>query len=384
MDAARAVAEMDVVVPPRRFVDDITPEALASALAEQGGRMAILSPEGGGFDHMSGARYADHVPNLDVYLKAWTGEPLRVDRKGRPPEQIDDPTLTIGMAVQPYVLQVAGRNPALRARGLLDRFLYAVPASNVGFRDTEPHPMPAAVREAYSRGVRAVTRLADEQGAEASILRLSPEAAALFGRWRADLEPRRRPGGEHAAIAEWSSKIEGEVARVAGILHVAGHTERGVRAPIDQTTMAAAIRIGEFLVPHALAVFDLMGADKRIDDARAVLGWIERNHLDQFSRRDCQREFLSRFPRVSEAVACLALLVERGYLADLPRPTGRTGRPPSTVYVVNPAVWEERVAPTTASASPPASSVSCVSSVRGIGATGDLVDPLIFDMEPIA
>ena len=383
-DAARSVAEMDVAVAPRRFVDDITPEALASALAEQGGRIALLSAEGGVFDHMSGGRYADRVPNLDVYLKGWTGETLRVDRKGRPPEQIDDPALTLGIAVQPQVLQDVGRNPALHGRGLFARFLYAVPASNVGFRDTEPHPMPAAVREAYSRGVRAVTRLADEQGAEASILRLSPEAAALFGRWRADLEPRRRRGGEHAVIAEWSSKIEGEVARIAGILHVAGHTDRGARAPIDQTTMAAAIRIGEFLVPHALAAFDLMGADERVAAARAVVGWIERNRLTEFSLRDCHREFLHRFPRVSEAAAALALLVERGYLAELPRPAARTGRPPSPRYLVNPALWEERVAPTTSAASgPSASSVGCVRSVGGIDATGDQVDPLIFDMEPI-
>jgi hypothetical protein len=383
--AARAAADTDVPVLPRLIVDDSTPEALVSTMAEQDGKAAHFSAEGGIFAQMSGDRYRDHVPNLDPYLKAHCGDPLRVDRKGRPSEQIDAPALTIALAVQPYVLQAAGRNPALRARGLLDRFLYAVPEGNVGYRDMDPCPLPAVVREAYRAGVRAVSRLAGEQGTDPTILRLAPEAAAIFGRWRADLEPRRRPGAEHSSIVGWSNKLDGAIARIAALLHIASHTERGVRAPIDQATMAAAIRIGEFLVPHALAAFDLMGADERLEAARIVLGWIVRTRAHVVSVRECHREFLSRFSRSAEAEAVLVFLAERGYLAALAQPTGRKGRPPSPRYLVNPALWEERAALTTpASTGAPSSSVSCVSSVRAMDASEHPIDPVIFDMEPIA
>jgi hypothetical protein len=73
----------DIVVPasPRLLADDATAEAVASLLAEQGGRMAILSAEGDLFDLIAG-RYSK-TPNLGVFLKAWNGDDVRVDRKGR-------------------------------------------------------------------------------------------------------------------------------------------------------------------------------------------------------------------------------------------------------------------------------------------------------------
>ena len=39
---------------PRLVADDITPEAAASLLAEQGGRLAVLSAEGGIFTTLAG------------------------------------------------------------------------------------------------------------------------------------------------------------------------------------------------------------------------------------------------------------------------------------------------------------------------------------------
>jgi hypothetical protein len=47
-----------------------------------GGRMAIISAEGGLFDILAG-RYSNGVPALDVWLKGHAGDPLRIDRKGR-------------------------------------------------------------------------------------------------------------------------------------------------------------------------------------------------------------------------------------------------------------------------------------------------------------
>jgi replicative DNA helicase len=60
-DAISFAAAADaLVVPsaPRIFADDVTPEAAASLLAEQNGRLAIMSAEGGIFDTMLG-RYSN-------------------------------------------------------------------------------------------------------------------------------------------------------------------------------------------------------------------------------------------------------------------------------------------------------------------------------------
>ena len=63
--SARLMAEaLTVPSMPRLLADDVTPEAAASLLAEQGGRLAVLSAEGGIFDAMAGRYCAASMPNL--------------------------------------------------------------------------------------------------------------------------------------------------------------------------------------------------------------------------------------------------------------------------------------------------------------------------------
>ena len=107
---------------PRLVADDITPEAAASLLAEQGGRLAIITAEGGIFDIIAGRYSPKAIPNMDLWLKGHSGDPLRVDRKGRPPEHIPRPALTLGLMIQPQVLAAIAANqrvPGPRAAGTL-------------------------------------------------------------------------------------------------------------------------------------------------------------------------------------------------------------------------------------------------------------------------
>jgi hypothetical protein len=78
-DAALDAENTHVPALPRLVADDVTPEAAASLLAEQGGRLAVLSAEGGIFATMAG-RYSGGVPSLEVFLKGHAGDLLRVDR----------------------------------------------------------------------------------------------------------------------------------------------------------------------------------------------------------------------------------------------------------------------------------------------------------------
>ncbi|GAA4550260.1 DUF3987 domain-containing protein [Pseudonocardia xishanensis] len=77
---AALLAERPVAALPRLIADDVTTEAAASLLAEQNGRLAVLSAEGGIFSTLAG-RYSSGVPSLEVFLKGHSGDLLRVDRK---------------------------------------------------------------------------------------------------------------------------------------------------------------------------------------------------------------------------------------------------------------------------------------------------------------
>jgi replicative DNA helicase len=332
-----ALDRLDVPSPPRLFTADVTPEKLASLLHENGGRMAVLSAEGGIFDIMAG-RYSSGMPNIDVYLAGHAGDPIRVDRRGRPPEFVDRPALTIGLAVQPYVLAKAARVGDFAGRGLLDRFLYSIPTGTVGYRQTGTAPVPEAIRQRYDTSLRALAASFD-RFAESVTLHLSIEASALFTAWRAEIEPRRRPDADLGHIAGWSSKLDGAVVRIAGLLHLAETFTSGPDIPISAATMAAALEVGGYLIDHAIAAFDAMGADPRLEAARRIGRWIVATHKASFTKREAFRALRGQalFPTIDRLTAGLAVLDEHGWVRGL-APERGPGRPPSR-YETNPAIF---------------------------------------------
>jgi hypothetical protein len=135
-DETRRIAEFEAELPPEPHTitlttSDTTPEALEELMQDNDGRMAIISDEGGMFDIMSG-RY-NTQPNLDVFLKGHTGGRVAVHRRSRI-TFIPRAHLTICLAPQPSVIHALRDKPFMRERGLLARFLYALPDSPIGTR----------------------------------------------------------------------------------------------------------------------------------------------------------------------------------------------------------------------------------------------------------
>jgi putative DNA primase/helicase len=335
---AREMAEAITVPPmPRLLADDVTPEAMTSLLAEHGGRLAVISAEGGIFDVLAG-RYSKS-PNIDAALKGHAGDTLRVDRKGRPPEYVERPALTMALTVQPSVLEGIGRIGEFSGRGLLARFLYALPTSTVGRRKVGAAPVPEDVRQQYTDRLRGLAETA-APWVDPMVLTLSPAAAELHLQAEHRLEPRLGPGGDLGGIVEWASKLLGAAARIAGLLHLAEHGAAGVRQPVSENTMRAALTIGDYFTAHAEAVFDLMGADHSLDAARTVLAHLHAREVTTTTVRALHVALpRSRFPKAADVADAMEVLGEYGWVARLPQPehTG-PGRPPSPSYRVHPPI----------------------------------------------
>jgi hypothetical protein len=333
--AAEMAEAITVPVQPRLLADDATPEALASLMAAQGGRIAVLSDEGGVFDLMAG-RYSNGLANLDLYLKAWSGTPHRVDRKGRAAEFIARPALTMGLAVQPDVLRAIATRPGFRGRGLLARFLYSLPVSPLGRRAIDPPPVPAGIMHTYDMNLSALVRSLAEW-TDPVVLVPDDDAKVLLQAFQSDLEPRLGPDGDLAHIADWASKLAGQLVRVAGLIHLATHLRDGWRKPVEARTMAAAIAVGHYLIPHALAVFDLMNDDPLTGHASYVLDWLAAHDRDRFVPRDLYSANRHRFPTADDLSPVLDHLEAFGWIRPVsqPKAPGR-GRPPSPVWAVHP------------------------------------------------
>ncbi|MFI8828591.1 YfjI family protein [Streptomyces sp. NPDC053431] len=336
--AALSQAAERAVVPaePQLIADDVTAESLTTLLAQQDGRISIMSPEGEIFEIIAG-RYSG-APNMGIFLKGHAGDLARVNRQARDAQHIENPSITMGLAVQPEVLDSIGQIKGADGRGLLARFLYSKPESLVGYRNLTPELLSpdTAATYAHKLGRLALTLAAWTETAE---LTLSPEADAVLLAYQRVTESRLRKDGSLAPILNWASKRDGAVARIAGLLHLATHPDDAWNRPIAAETMADATRLGDYFTAHALDVFDAMKADPAQEAAHTLLTHLSENRTATFTRRDLFRAMpRSEFPAMSDLDPALNLLEEHGWVRQQPPAprTTRGGRPPSPRYETHP------------------------------------------------
>jgi len=326
-----------VPVPPRLFTQDVTPEHLGTMMTEQNERMAILSDEGGIFDVLAG-RYSNGVPNLDLFLQSHSGAPVRVDRGSRPPVVLDHPLLTMGLSPQPDVLKALSTKPGFRGRGLLARFLYALPKSRMGYRALEPRRIPDDVALRYADGLLALLRVTLRYDAAAEtayphVLALDGPAYGVWKDHQRRVEVQLREGGRFAGMTDWAGKLPGAVVRLAGLLHcVRWVQEPGnpVDRPIDADTMERAARLGDILADHALAVFDLMDGGGALEAARHIWRHVQERTLTDFTFSELWHPLRGTFRTTADIEPAIDVLLDHNLILPTeerrPGKRGRRGR----------------------------------------------------------
>ncbi|WP_246608156.1 DUF3987 domain-containing protein [Paractinoplanes toevensis] len=338
--AAMNAEAITIPVKPQLVADDVTSETAQKILAEQGGRLAVLSPEGGIFATIAG-RYSG-TPNLEVFLKGHAGDMMRVDRLSRDGGHVDKPALTMGLAVQPEILRDIAGMPGFRGLGLLARILFAVPENTVGRRKIGADPIPTEVAAEYTANLHALV-LTLAEWTDPAVLVLTPDANEAVLNIERQVEPRLAPGGAWSHIVDWGSKYTGAVIRIAGLIHLAEQLRDGWGKPVEVDTIERAALIGEYYAAHALGAFDDMGSDTATRNARAVLAWIERTGSRAFTKREVFRALKSsQIPTAADFDPPLSMLEAHGYLRQLDSPTPKRagGRPPSPSFLVNPEVHQ--------------------------------------------
>jgi replicative DNA helicase len=324
---------------PRIIADDVTPERLAGLLAEHAGRISVMSAEGGIFGTMAGRYSSSGESHFDVFLKGHAGDPLRVDRIGRPPEYVRSPALTLALAIQPEVLRMAADHVEFRRRGLLARFLFSIPEDRVGHRLYREGGINPNAKSSYEARIRALLDLPTPDDPSAiPVLRLDHDAIVEWVRFHDETESAQGQGGALRPIRDWASKLSGAVARIAGLLHLAelAKEPRPWEIPVNIETMLCAVALGEYFRDHAMLAFRLMGEDPVVETAQEILAWIARHCGSEFTLRDLyQHHRGSKKP--DDLLPSLSFLESRGYLRRLPDPKRNgPGRPSSPKFIVNP------------------------------------------------
>lgn len=309
----------------RLIADDTTPEKLINLMTEQNGRLTISSSEGGIFDSLCG-RY-DKSSNIDPYLKAHAGDSIRVDRIGRAPDHIDNPSLSMILTIQPEVLAGLVGNTAFRGKGLVGRFQYAVCKSMLGHRNVTPPPIPEGIKDEYESLIINLLDRKDE-----GIIKLSPEADKAYIEYAKVIE--KRLGNEWEYMRDYGGKAMGAMLRIAGLLHGTTNYEPAA-VQVSADTIKHAVMIMECLSKHAETVYLTMGKDESINEAKYVLKRIKESEQDSISKRDLLRLCSGHYKTVDELEPTLKTLIDMNYIKEEEIKSGDKGRP-SKKIILNP------------------------------------------------
>jgi hypothetical protein len=335
-DLARSLADEVIPTSPCYLADDITPEKLGTLMTDNEERMAIISAEGGLFEILAGLYSNTGVSNIDLFLKAWDGGSWSNHRVGRDDKSMVNPLLTLCLSVQPVIIGEIGKNRQFDGRGLLARFLYAVCKSQVGYRERQTTSVPSPLSIKYETHIFSLLQIMERN----RLLTLSPEAQAEWDAFYNEIEHDMRPDGSLYNLQEWGSKLAGEVARIAGLLHMAEHGAQALSIPISVNSVRAACEIGWYLKEHALVVFGLMQEDKGMKVARQILDCLKRHNMQTFKGRDIMQN--TSIKNMDEVMQGVKVLLERDYVREEAKSEQkRMGRPGSQQYGVNPKAIEE-------------------------------------------
>lgn len=257
-------------------------------------------------------RYSDRT-NLDVYLKGWSADRVLVKRVTRAPVDVPEAVITMAVTVQPSIIRQLSEHPELAGRGLTARFMYSLPDPLVGQRDfiaqLGQSDTSADTAGPYEEHIRAFhARLSGPTGN----LELDDDAVYLFTEYRQYLEKHRAPNGLLEPLAEWTTKLESSICRLAGLLHLAsGQPGRTVTA----TTMLAALEVGRYWLAHAQAVHRMWIDTPALANAKHIVGWLQKKKTaGPFKLRDVYNDNRRRFPKAENAVEPMQLLCDRGWL----------------------------------------------------------------------
>ncbi|UAT31466.1 DUF3987 domain-containing protein [Bacillus badius] len=324
---------------PSFIIDDITPESLQKALEENGEKIGVLSAEGGIFEIIRG-RYSKEL-NMDIFLKGHSGDYSRTDRKHGMTMIVEKPTLTIGIFAQPDVLQDLPK--AFNGRGLMARFLFSLPKDFRGYRKIRPKDISSSERSEYTKYVRRLLEL--EMGGTQRLI-LTEKADYYFQYLQQNIEERLRDDGDLSEFSDWGGKIVGQLARIAGLLHIAKHITNGVNIPlkIEEETILSLLELKEYLINHAMAAHGCMGTNDELEQLKYLLSVIKRKSKERYEKkptkeimlayRDIQQWTKKRFKKSVFLKNALQELEQYGYIRGI-----EEGR--KVFYQINPFIFTD-------------------------------------------
>lgn len=334
----------------RIMTTDPTTEALGPILADNP-RGITVSPDEMtkwilGMDQYKGGKGGDRP----FYLSAWGGEAVYIDRAKhmKEPIVVPRPFLTVIGGMTPDMLSTLPEGKG-REDGFLARLLFSFPDriprkyEDVGIPDELLDDWRSVGLALWRREMRD-----DGDKPASQIVKLTDEAAAEWATWCTEHYREQETDDFPESLEGPWGKLESYAARLALILHLLDLASDPLRPPTDLPDVPrsivrdAALLIAYFKA-HARRVYAAMGGkcDEGGQAVKLLRRWLTRNHREQFSERDINRNLRWFRDEPEKLTAALEWMVKHNQIRQLPdRPNSpKGGRPAGPSYEVNPQLW---------------------------------------------
>jgi hypothetical protein len=224
---------------------------------------------------------------------------------------------------------------AFTGNGALERYLYALPVGNVGYRTFSDARIDQQDKIRYDNLIYNLLSIPMPE--KPHVLTLENPAQKIFQDFRLEIERELRADGKLYICRGWGGKLAGYTARIAGLMHIAEH-ERIDHLIIQRGTIEKAITLARLLMEHAVAAYNMMGADIETSDAKEILEWLKTQRKSRLTKSQIINAMRNRQAGKKERLKkALALLEERNILSAVH--IDNSTRKPTDVYFVNAEIY---------------------------------------------
>lgn len=312
-----------------------TPEGMIDKLFEQKERFALMDTEGSSLFEILAGRYNSSGADLDPFLNSFCGDTVSSVRRGAGTKILKKPALAMGLLVQPTVLFKATGNPEFNNRGLIGRFLCAIPHSLIGYRTLQTEAVSIKERQTYEILIESLLNL-PLPDMETELL-IEGDAFNFYEEHVYNpLEIGQRRGGEYERIQAWASKFAGTVARIAALFHIVDDpTVSDTRISLDAVKKAS--QLIPYYAQHTKAALRMISGTGEPTDAEKVLTWAyNAGKMDGFTLNEYFKAHKSLAQTSDELMPIFNTLTNRQILFDRPDLRQKSkGRKPEHYFIPN-------------------------------------------------
>jgi hypothetical protein len=306
---------------PSLIVEDVTIQKLAMVMAKNGETAALISEDGADVVNNLLGRYNSlERPDDAIFVKAYSGDSVHVDRVGRPPVVLTRPCLSMVLLIQPKRLESLLSQPELTDGGFLPRCLLVREDGCPSEISPDMPPIPREILNSYNQAIRELIqtfRLSEK----VQQLQVTPEARKMVVDYYNELVRERKT--DVGGIESFTARYAEQACRLSINLHAAHYGARAKDYTIDVTTVSHAIVLARWFANEQMRVLE----NPRRIAKRALLKKIWLLALRSpsgFTVRDLQLARITSSAQHGRSL--LDELVQRGHLRKELRPTkGRPG-----------------------------------------------------------